>query len=54
MRLTELSAVELAKAIRNGETTSKEVTAAFINRIEQKNKGLNAFVSTEGKCQRIM
>ncbi len=47
MRLTELSAAELAKAIRNGETTSKDVTAAFINRIEQKNKGLNAFVSKE-------
>ncbi len=47
MNLTDLSATALAKAIKNRETTSKEVTAAFIENIEKQNAGLKAFVSKE-------
>ncbi|WCN36241.1 amidase [Aneurinibacillus uraniidurans] len=42
MKLYTLSAIELAKGIRNGEFTSLEVVNSFIERIESKNKDINA------------
>lgn len=42
--LTEQSAVELAAAIRRGETTSREVVDAHIERLERVNPRINAVV----------
>lgn len=41
---TSLSAVEMAAAIRNGETTPTDLVEAHIERIERLNPWLNAFV----------
>lgn len=43
--LAYLSAVELAAAIRTRKVSPVEVTQAFLDRIHQFNKGLNAFVT---------
>jgi fatty acid amide hydrolase 2 len=42
--LTERSAMELAAAIRRGETTSREVVEAHIDRLERVNPTINAVV----------
>ncbi|BAU28310.1 fatty acid amide hydrolase [Aneurinibacillus soli] len=42
MKLYTLSAIELAKGIRNGEFTSLEVVHSFIERIKSKNQDINA------------
>jgi fatty acid amide hydrolase 2 len=44
-RLTERSAVELARAIRAGEVSSREVVDAHIARLEQVNPRINAIVA---------
>lgn len=40
-----LSAVELASKLAQGELSSEEVTSAYLDRIEQRNGELNAFVT---------
>jgi len=47
MNFTEMKAHELAELIRSKKVSSKEVTAAFIERIKKLNPKLNAFVSEE-------
>src|SRR5690349_2225841 len=42
--LTERSATDLARAIRAGETTSREVVEAHIARIQQMHERINAVV----------
>ena len=44
-RLLELSGTELAKLIRSGEVTSREVVETHIDRVEKVNPALNAVVS---------
>ena len=45
MSLTELSAVQLAKRIQSKEVSCREVTDAFLSRIEQTEPQLHAYVS---------
>jgi amidase len=44
IELTYASATELARAIRRGDVSSEEVIIAYLNRIEEINPKLNAFV----------
>ena len=45
MSLHLKNAAELARGIRSGEFTSSEVTRHFLERIEQGNGALNAFIT---------
>ncbi len=47
MKLEELSAVELGKRLAKRELSSREVTRYFIDRIEQQNPSVNAFVRVD-------
>ncbi len=47
MKLEELSAVELGKRLAKRELSSREVTQYFIDRIEQQNPSVNAFVRVD-------
>lgn len=43
--ITEMSALELGRAIKSGELDSPRVVSAFFDRIEQKNGKYNAFIT---------
>jgi aspartyl-tRNA(Asn)/glutamyl-tRNA(Gln) amidotransferase subunit A len=47
MSLAELSAAELTKLLERGETTSVEVTRAFLNRIEAHERVIGAFLRVD-------
>ncbi len=44
MRITDMTAVSLAAAIREGKTTAVEATQAMLDRIEEEDKRLNCYV----------
>ena len=46
MDITELTVHELQEKIKNGELTRKEILRAYINRINEKEKDVQAFVTT--------
>ena len=46
MDITELTVHELQEKIKNGELTTKEILQAYINRIDEKEKDVQAFVTT--------
>ena len=46
MDITELTVHELQEKIKNGELTTKEILQAYINRIDEKEKEVQAFVTT--------
>lgn len=46
MDITELTVHELQEKIKNGELTRKEILQAYINRIDEKEKEVQAFVTT--------
>ena len=46
MEITDLTVHELQKKIKNGELTRKEILQAYINRIDEKEKDVQAFVTT--------
>ena len=46
MEITDLSVHELQEKIKNGELTTKEILQAYINRIDEKEKDVQAFVTT--------
>ena len=46
MDITELTVHELQEKIKNGELTRKEILQAYINRINEKEKDVQAFVTT--------
>jgi len=48
-RLLTLSAVELARLIRNGQVSSREVVETHLQRIDQVNQHLNAVVQLDGE-----
>lgn len=43
--ITEMSALELGRAIKSGELDSPRVVSAFFDKIEQKNGKYNAFIT---------
>ena len=45
MRITDMTAVSLAAAIREGKTTAVEATQAMLDRIEEEDKQLNCYVT---------
>ena len=45
MRITDMTAVSLAAAIREGKTTAVEATQAMLDRIEEEDKRLNCYVT---------
>jgi aspartyl-tRNA(Asn)/glutamyl-tRNA(Gln) amidotransferase subunit A len=45
--LTDLTGAELATALAAGETTSVEVTRAFLDRVEAHDEGLNSFLHVD-------
>ncbi len=45
MELCDLSACELARMLRKREVSSREVTESVLNRIDQKEKVINAFIT---------
>lgn len=47
MRITDMTAVSLAAAIREGKTTAVEATQAMLARIEEKDKQLNCYVTVD-------
>lgn len=47
MCITDMTAVELAAAIRKGETTAVEATEAMLARIAEKDKELNCYVTVD-------
>ncbi len=47
MKLEQQSAVEIGKAIAAGQTTSREVTQYFLDRISKLNGQLNCFVHVD-------
>lgn len=47
MCITDMTAVELAAAIREGETTAVEATEAMLARIAEKDKELNCYVTVD-------
>lgn len=47
MCITDMTAVELAAAIREGETTAVEATEAMLDRIAEKDKELNCYVTVD-------
>ncbi len=46
MEITDLTVHELQEKIKNGELTRKEILQAYINRIDEKEKEVQAFVTT--------
>ena len=46
MEITDLTVHELQEKIKNGELTRKEILRAYINRIDEKEKEVQAFVTT--------
>ncbi len=48
MKLNELTIVEAAKGLREKEFSSADLTRACLNRIEERNPELNAFISVRG------
>lgn len=58
MNITELTVHELQEKLRNKELTVKEITKAYVNRINEKEKDVQAFVTTlteeaENKAEEI-
>lgn len=47
MRITDMTAVSLAAAIREGKTTAVEATQAMLDRIEEEDKQLNCYVTVD-------
>ncbi len=47
MRITDMTAVSLAAAIREGKTTAVEATRAMLDRIEEEDKQLNCYVTVD-------
>ena len=47
MGITDMTAVELAAAIREGKNTAVEATNAILARIEEKDKELNCYVTVD-------
>lgn len=47
MKITDLTAVQLAKAIREGRTTAVEATETVLATIEEKEKELNCYVTVD-------
>ncbi len=52
--ITELTLAELSEKFQSGELTSREITEAFIKNIEEKDKEINAFVTTTFDLAREM
>lgn len=48
MNIIELSAYEMASKIKNGELTSVQVVKAHLDRIDEKEKDINAFITLTG------
>ena len=46
MEITELTVHELQEKLKSKELTIQEITNAYINRIEEKEKDVQAFVTT--------
>ena len=46
MEITELTVHELQEKIKNKELTIKEITKAYIDRMNEKEKDVQAFVTT--------
>ena len=46
MEITELTVHELQEKVKNNELTIQEITDAYINRIKEKEKNVQAFVTT--------
>ena len=46
MELCDKSALELASMLRKGETSSREITESVFKRIEEREKDINAFITT--------
>ena len=46
MNITELTVHELQEKLKNKELTSKEITKAYVDRINEKEKDVEAFVTT--------
>ena len=58
MNITELTVHELQEKLRNKELTVKEITKAYVDRINEKEKDVQAFVTTlteeaENKAEEI-
>ena len=45
MEITDMTVHELVEKLKNKELTSEEITQAYINRIEEKENDIGAFVT---------
>ena len=54
MNITKLTLSELSQKFQDGELTSREITEAFIKNIEDRDKDINAFVTTTFDLAREM
>jgi len=46
MELCDKSAMDLSKLLRKGKVSSREITESVLKRIEEKEKNLNAYITT--------